>query len=129
MTLNPMPYAQKEVLATTVPAAPTADVYTTGAIISSQAYEGGVDVIVVESAPGGMDIDIIVQTSLTGTGSSARWADTGTRLNNVTTSDTFRIPIADPILNQVRLRIIRNAGSTALTVQPIWLADSTITLL
>jgi hypothetical protein len=73
-------------------------------------------------APDGL-FDLIVETADGDTPAGGLWFQTNSRENAVTGTEAFRIPIADPILDQVRLRIVRVGGTGIATLSVRWYSD------
>jgi len=83
-------------------------------------------IVVVDGTFDTANYDIVVQTAANaaGPGNSGDWMDTNSRINGVDAAGTYRIPVADPVIDKVRLKYVDHLfGATDITFTATWVGD------
>lgn len=99
------------------------DEASAGATPSQRTGKMGVWVLLGGATTDGL-FDFIVETAPASAGPLDNWQQlTSSRLNGETGAGIRRIPVVDPILDQVRLRATRTGGSGASSISVRWGSD------
>jgi hypothetical protein len=106
--------------------------YSAGAQLDNPQYLAAAMFCVVSDGGDGLgdlDVDIVVQTAPEDAVSDADWMDTKTRINGIIAFGSYQILVTDPVLSNIRAKIVKNAGTEDVSFQFRWGADRTLSLL
>lgn len=94
---------------------------------------GGLIVVISDGGGGlgGLLCDIIVQTATEDANPSGetQWVDTASRLNGISSFDTFQLHLTDPIITKVRAKLVKSSGTQNVNIAYAWMSDRAVELL
>ena len=110
------------------------DFFSNGVALDNPQYAALACLVEFSGVTTDVNINLIVQTAATGVGVAAQgWIDTNSRVQVLAVNGVaglqVQIPVADPVIDQCRLKANFTGGSTATFLATRWLADRSLTAL